>query len=269
VTPRWLRLHLAGERLLEGAVHRARGAWDGVWLGLLTPDQLALLDRHFYDGEPVYRSEAHNRQGLFDWETHVVDTHLPAGCRVVVTGAGGGREVLALLARGHDVAGFEPNPTLAAVGATLTAADGHGARVAVSARDGFPVGPGSTDAVVLGWGSYMLVPTRSARVALLRAAAAAAGGGPVLLSYFRLPADRRQFRTALRVARPLRRWRGAEPPLLGDALAPNAVHHFTGAQIAEEAAAAGLVVAERGDGEYGWAVVRAPARTQETGEGPP
>lgn len=252
-----IRAYLAGERLLEGVVHRARGAWDGLWLGLLDEEDTARLDRAFYDREPVYGTEEHNRQGLFDWEEHVVATHLAPGCRVVVTGAGGGREVLALLARGFDVRGHEPHPALAAVGAALTAADGFGERVAPSGRTGFPVGPGSTDAVVLGWGSYMLVPTRSRRVELLRAAAAAAGGGPVLLSYFPLPRDRRQFRTAVRVARPLRRWRGAEPPLLGDALAPNFVHHFTRRQVADEAAAAGLAVVDTGGGDYGWAVVRA------------
>ena len=252
-----IRAYLAGERLLEGAVQRARGVWDGVWLGLLDDDRTAALDEAFYDAEPVYAGEAHNRRGLFDWEEHAVRTHLLPGCRVVVTGAGGGREVLALLARGFDVQGFEPHPVLAAAGAARTAADGHGERVAPSARTGFPVGPGSADAVVLGWGSYMLVPTRSRRVALLAAAAAATGGGPVLLSFFTLPRDRRQFRTAVRVAAPLRRWRRAEAPLLGDALAPNFVHHFTRGQVADEAAAAGLAVLDAGGGDYGWAVIGA------------
>jgi hypothetical protein len=263
-TRTWLRSYLAGDRLVERVVDTLRGVWDGWWLGLLDDEQLALLDGAYYDGEAVYRTEAHNRRGLFDWEEHVVSEHFAPGSRVVVTGAGGGREVLALLSRGYDAQGFEPNQALAAFGSALTSADGHGERVTLSTRSGWPEGVAPSDAVMLGWGSYMLVPSRSARIDLLRAASAATGGrGPVVLSYFTLPKERRQFHVAARVATVLRRLRRREPPLLGDALVPNFAHHFTRRQVAEEVAAAGLALTESGlsGGGYGWAVGRGTSAT--------
>ncbi|WP_369140380.1 hypothetical protein [Modestobacter versicolor] len=255
--PGWLELYVRGERLLEGGVSVVRGAWDGLWLGVLTEAQLARLDERYYDGQEMYRSEAWNRSGFQPWEEQLVDAHFPAGGRVVVLGAGGGREVLELLARGHDAWGHEPNAALASAGSVLTAADGHGARVLPSARSAWPDDAGRADAVLLGWGSYMLVPTRAQRVALLRAASAATGDrGPVAFSYFPMPPGRRQFWVTARVAGLLRRLRGAPPPLLGDALSPNFVHHFTGRQVREEVEAAGLVLVARGTGDYGWAVAR-------------
>lgn len=255
--PGWLTGYLLGERLLEGSIARLRGAWDGLWLGVLDEERLALLDQTYYDGEAVYRTEAHNRRGLFPWEEHVVREHLVPGSTVVVTGAGGGREVVALLARGFDASGYEPNAALAAVGSALTVADGFGDRVHVSGRSVVPDGV-RADAVVLGWGCYMLVPSRTRRVELLRAAAAATGGrGVVVLSYFPMPGDRRQFAAAHRVAAPLRRWRGREQPLLGDALTPNFAHHFTRGQVRDELTAAGLRLVASGTGNYGWAVGQA------------
>jgi hypothetical protein len=255
--PLWLAAYLRGDRFLEGLVAQLRGVWDGLWLGMVDEEGLAWLDQVYYDGEAVYRTEAHNRRGLFPWEEHIVDEHLVPGGRVLVTGAGGGREVIALLARGFDVHGYEPNPALAVIGSTLTAADGFGDRVHVSDRSVVPAGA-TADAVVLGWGSYMLVPSRTRRVELLRAASAATGErGVVVLSYFPMPEDRRQFSAAHRVAAVLRRWRRREPPLLGDALTPNFAHHFTRGQVRDELAAAGLRLVASGSGNYGWAVGQA------------
>lgn len=259
----WVRVYRRSDREVNRLVHALRGVFDGVWLGLLSPAGLAQLDDDYYDTTAQYTDEAYNRRGLWAWEQAIVDAHLPAGGRVSVTGAGGGREVLALLAQGFDAQGFEPNRQLAEFGAGLTAADGYGARVRVSGRDGFPVGGAGVDAVVIGWGAYMLLPSRRDRVELLRAAAAATGGGgAVVLSYFVLPVYRPRFRVAAAVAAPLRRLRRAEAPLLGDALSPTYAHHFTATQVAQEVRAAGLRVAAQGVtgaevAGYGWTVARA------------
>ncbi len=261
--PTWLHMYLCSERISEAFVHVLRGTVDGLWLGVLGEDRLAVLDEHYYAGESTYVDEAHNRRGLFAWEEHVVAAHLPpAPASVAVTGAGGGREVLALVQRGLRATGYEPNPVLAAAGDALLAAEGRGGGVHACARSRWPGGEQRFDAVLLGWGSYMLVPSRRERIALLAGASRATGDrGPVALSYFEAPPGALaalQFRTARSVAAPLRRLRRAAPVVFGDALAPNFVHHFTRKQVAEELAAAGLELVDAGSGGhgYGWAVGR-------------
>ncbi|SDF65150.1 hypothetical protein SAMN05660662_2920 [Blastococcus aurantiacus] len=257
--PLWLRVYLTGERRIERLVQDLHGVWDGVWLGTLTPEQLGVLDRAYYDGEGMYRTETYNRRGLFEWERRIVDSHFLNGGRIAVLGAGGGREVLALLATGYDVQGFEPNAELVAVGAQLTMADGHGSRVSFSPRDGWSAPAESFDGVLVGWGAYMLIPYREARVALLRQASVATrGDGVVAVSFFTMQGDRRPFHIAYRVARLVRRLLGRPAPLMGDALVPNFAHHFTRSQVVEELTAAGLELVEWGTtpGGYGWVVAR-------------
>lgn len=257
--PVWLRVYLHGQRRVDRLVQNLEGAWSGLWLGLLTPPQLERLDQAYYDDEAIYRTEAYNRRGLFEWEASIVESHIASGSRIAVLGAGGGREVLALLRLGHDAWGFEPHQELAAAGSDLTAADGHGKRVAVMSRNSWADESHSFDAVIFGWGAYMLVPTREARVERLREAAAATRGARlVVTSFFVMPADRRQFHITFRVARLVRRLLGRPAPLLGDALVPNFAHHFTRSQIVEELTAAGLELVEWGaaPGGYGWAVAR-------------
>lgn len=258
----WLRAYFRIDGALNWLLSAVRGAFDGIWLGVLNEKHLSELDRAYYDSETMYVDEAYNRGGQHDWEKRIVDEYFPAGGRVAVTGAGGGREVLALLDQGFDVFGYEPNAQLAAFGSSLTVADGVGERVLHSRRDGWPGGDREFDAVIAGWGAYMLIPGRLARVRFLRDADRATGGaGPIMVSYFTMPSYRVRFRAAAAVARRLTKLRDAEPPLLGDALAPNYVHFFTRGQVAEEFSAAGLEVVGQGNSGadvngYGWTVGR-------------
>ncbi|CCG01343.1 putative methyltransferase [Blastococcus saxobsidens] len=249
------RAVLRSHRLMEAGLKAARGLFDGVWLGLLDDRRLAALDTAYYDRAPMYQDEAYNRSGLSSWEQHAVSTYFPAGCRVTVVGAGGGREVLALLAQGFDAMGFEPHPALAAFGARLIAAEGHGERVRVSPRVGWPPAAPPTDAVVIGWGAYMLIPGRHRRIAYLRATATALpDGGRVLLSYFARRGTIARFRVAARIGTALRRLSRRPPVEPGDALVPNFVHFFTREQIEAELVEAGFRPLQVGSDDYGWAV---------------
>ena len=255
--PAWLGLYERLDAGLNRALLTARGAFDGAWLGLLDEHRLAALDQRHYDAQGEYVDDDYNRGGLQGWERRLVDAHFAPGARVAVTGAGGGREVLALLRLGYDAVGFEPHPALAAAGDRLLTDHGHPGRLRRSGRRGWPGGHERFDAVLVGWGAYMLVPSRRARVELLAEASGATGGaGPVAVSYFEMAQPLHRFRAAQRVAAPLRRLRRAEPVVLGDALSPNFVHYFSPRQVEHEFAAAGLALLERGSDGYGWAVGR-------------
>jgi hypothetical protein len=249
------RTVLRSHRLVEGGLRAARGVFEGFWLGVLDDRRLAALDVAYYDRESMYQDEAYNRRGLFGWEQHAVDTYFPAGGRVTVVGAGGGREVLALLAQGFDAVGFEPHPALADFGARLTSVDGHGERVLTCPRNGWPQAAPPADAVVIGWGAYMLIPGRARRIAYLRAAAdRLPEGGRVLLSFFPRRGTAVRFRVSARVGSAIRQLRRRPPVEVGDALVPNYVHFFTKEQATAELAEAGFRALDMAIEDYGWAV---------------
>src|SRR5438105_1498095 len=88
---------------VPGLVARVlRGVVNGLLLGALSDRTLRELDEHYYTGEEMYRTAEWNEQGLFAWEEAIVAAHFPAGAQVAVVGAGGGREVLALLGAGYE-----------------------------------------------------------------------------------------------------------------------------------------------------------------------
>jgi hypothetical protein len=241
----------------------ANGCFDGIWLGLLDGAALARLDERFYadgrdslDGRTFsYTGSDHNLGGLHDWEAAAIGAHFAPGSRVVVTGAGAGREVIALLERGFDAVGYEPNAALVAAGAALLAERGQPGRLHACERDVFPPDASRCDALVVGWGSYMLIPGRARRLAFLRAARAALpDGAPLLCSFFVRPPGALYFSLVARSANLTRRLRRSEAAELGDALGPNYMHYFTRAEVESELSAGGFEMVAFASEPYGHAI---------------
>jgi hypothetical protein len=143
----------------------------------------------------VYRPDASNyRSELFNWEQAAFARAFPAPpARVLIGGAGGGREAFALAARGYDVVAFEPSPRLAAA---MSAHDGGAVRAFVGRYEDLPdlKTPGGSevvslrdlppfDAALFGWASYSHIRHRAARVVALRAVGAITAG-PLIVSFY-------------------------------------------------------------------------------------
>ena len=262
MAPGLWRAFAPSRRGLGRTLKGVQAVFDGLWLGALGPDDLAAIDARFYQShggdEPLFAADGHNTGGLNDWEAEVADEYLPAGSRVVVTAAGGGREVLALAERGLTAAGFEPNPALVQAGRALLERRHSGGRASLDPcpRDVFPPAAGPCDAVVVGWGSYIHIQGRDARVALLRQARARLpAGAPLLVSFWERPrGQERYFRVVRACARPLRALRRLPPPELGDTMRQSYVHWFTRAEVEGELAEAGFEVVRYRSEPYAHAV---------------
>jgi len=253
----WSRLYLGGWATCD-ALH------TGLWLGLLDRLDLHAVDQATYVARPRYRSDVHNLGGLFGWEQRMLAEHFPGAGSLVVLGAGAGRELVALAARGYRVTGYECNPILVTAGKDLLTRQGFtGAQLTHLGRDLAPTGGGPYAGAIVGWCAYTLIAGRGRRVALLTGLRAALPpGAPLLVSFFSRPARQRRARLVTAVANGVRRISRHEPVERGDDLAPNFVHRFTEAELVGEFTEAGYeVVAFAGErsgaGEPGYAVARA------------
>ena len=252
-----VRAYLASQHLVRRGAAAAKTLLDGVWLGLLRREALHEVDAVYYGQlERLYLDPLYNRRGLSDWETRAVRTYFAGRANVIVTGAGGGREIPPLVRLGHQVSAYECNPGLLAVARTLLDEENVSASLDLMARDRWPESAAQGDAVMVGWGSYMLIRGRQARVEFLRGARAALPvGAPILLSFFVRSTESTYFPAVERIAR-ITAWASgnSEKVELGDALVPNFAHHFSVEEISRELADGGFTLVESATEPYGWAV---------------
>ncbi len=179
------------DQIVRRGMDAARRGLGALLAEAMTADELRVLSPHLY-GSLMSSASAHH--GLWDWETRWFDVRLPAPpARVLIGGAGAGREALPLIERGYQIDALEPSgalwetlaallgPERLAVRATyeeLSAAllDGAGGPAASF------VGP-RYDAVVLGWGSFTHVLVEAERRRTMQACARLTDG-PILVSFW-------------------------------------------------------------------------------------
>jgi hypothetical protein len=182
-------------------IDRAARRFDQVRSVLVTrcasPSVLDAYNDLAYERTPVYRAGTPQfRHTLFNWEAEAIASAFPdPPGRVLIGGAGGGREAFALAARGYQVVAFEPSADLARsmlqhapAGISIEALIGRyedlpwltsaatGARLDVRLQSPFA-------AALLGWASFSHLRTATARVAALRGVGELTSG-PVVLSFY-------------------------------------------------------------------------------------
>jgi hypothetical protein len=150
-----------------------------------------------YSRDVSYHPESPTfRRGLFAWEERAIATYFPRPpARVLIGGAGGGREVMALAEKGYEVTAFEPSAPLAAA-MSCRCAERLNIKVYRARYEDmphlFPARPdapsmtleagSSFDAAVLGWASYSHLRTEAQRIRALCSFRRYVQG-PILLSF--------------------------------------------------------------------------------------
>jgi hypothetical protein len=259
------------ERTLAIAWGGAWACFTGLWLGILQREGLHAIDEEYYtrskrgnsgrtrqpvrSGEPNYHSEEYNRSGLWGWEQKVLTDYF-AGCkRLLLIGAGGGREVLALLRLGYDVDGFESHPDLVPAASELLQAEGYDSAVHLVPRDEAPNTGAIYDGIIVGWGMYMLVQGRERRINLLRQLRVQIRSrGPILISFYYRTTTPRIYKVAALIANLIRRVLRRPPVEVGDWLQPEYVHFFTQDEITSELSEGRFRTIHHSTTEYGHAI---------------
>ena len=247
------------DRWLNRLGRFASAMHEGFWLGCLNADELNAVTAEHFDQSRYYASTEHNLSGFFGWEKSVLDQFFRRGSRILVAGAGGGREVLALRKAGFDAEGFECSLPLVRASEQIFERLSESNYVTLCEPDRVPEGPRIYDGLVVGWTVYTHIPTKVRRVSFLRALSGRALAGSLLLvSYFarqsRASDDVLVYRTA-RLWRFLLRGR-TEPLEVGDRISyARFVRSFTSDEVEAELKAAGFRSAHHGaEGDLGYTV---------------
>jgi hypothetical protein len=255
--PRRVRWFQRADSWFNRFARLATALHEGFWLGCLSVDELNAITAAHYSQSQESSSAEYNLRGFFDWERSAVERYFPPGSNVMVAGAGGGREVLALRRAGYSAEGFECNPALVEASHAIFEQLGEAHGTYLCLPDQVPQGPSIYAGVIVGWTAYSHIPTRERRVAFLRAVAGrAVAGSPVMLSFFVRSGNPRYDLLAWRMANFVRRifrFRG-EPVELGDHLNWSYSHWFTREEIESELRDAGIRLQQFGEAGEDYAV---------------
>jgi SAM-dependent methyltransferase len=229
---------------------------QALWLGVLDADALNDVTFLAYEGQGQdgFAGEEFNFQGFWPWELAAVEAAFD-GCRsVLVAGAGGGREVIALARLGFEVTAFDFCAELnVACRRHLTEA-GLTAHILDAPPDRLPEGLGQFDAVLVGRGFYHHIPGRARRVAFLRACRERmAVDAPIVISdFFVRPVTSQRYQRIRSIANLVRRLRRcAESVELGDWMTDSLQHAFVQEEIAAEMTDAGFRLESFKDSPFG------------------
>lgn len=236
---------------------------NGFWLGVLNRKDFHDLDHYYFSKmQKGYHVSEWNLQGLLDWEKKVIELWFQECHSIMLTGAGAGREVIALERMGYRVDGFECNPDLVKSGNRILKKIGARAELQLMERDKHPEVLKQYDGVIVGWGMYMLIRGRNTRIHFLKGLhTKIRNNGPLLVSFFPRQ-DRKYYHATARLANLIKALLGREPIEIGDDLIECFyAHHFTKEDITSELREAGFELAHYGIRErysflpeYGYAV---------------
>ena len=190
--PTWARALLSADAMIGRGRRALEIVRDAILFAGTDEEERVAITEEIYARELDYRpGGAAFERGLFSWEERALDhPAFPKSGRLLLGGAGGGRELAALIARGYGVVAFEPCAALA------EAATGVSPRVIVAGyRDLIACVEGrgplaelremTFDGIVLGWTSVTYVMPAS-RAPLFHAIRELAPRAPVLASFWAL-----------------------------------------------------------------------------------
>jgi hypothetical protein len=239
------RLYFAIEDVLDrlrSAGTLVDAAYQALILGMLDREALTGLTQTYYARRSAkYKRLEYTRLGLRGWELASLDRYFSQCRTLLLTSAGGGRELFGLVERGFEVHACECNEELVEASAEMLEGLGVATRIALSAPDDVP-DFGVHDGAIIGWGGYMHVLGRSQRVAFLRKVRGQLViDGPLLLSFLARRKDARKDAYVAKIGNAIRRLRGKPAEVeLGDAIGGYACHRFVRDELQRELLAGGF-----------------------------
>jgi len=200
--PPLVRIAFAAERALNTATRLHSIFWNETLWAWFGPARREEIDRMIWGKAAGYLpGGATFEGGLFDWERRAItEPPFPRTGRILLGGAGGGRELVELCRLGFEVVAFEPSEQLCEGARQAVSSFPNSAVVQASYRDlataaqehDGPLAPHvlntSFDAVIFGWGSFNFVGAEVERHDLLCATRGIAPKAPLLLSFL-MPFD--------------------------------------------------------------------------------
>ena len=205
------------------------------WLHILTSSDLDDITMDSYQGSTGFESEQHNLQPLWSWEESAFQQCLSKCKSVLVAGAGGGREMIALSRMGLQVVGFDASTDLVKACLQNVKKANTSSKILLAPPGEAPDGLAIHDALVIGRGVYHHIPGRARRIKFLKSCRKnVQTGSPLIIGDFLMRGAKRPLTTFAFT-------KEVEP---GDTIGISFLHYFSPEEIRTELKQAGFELLE-------------------------
>lgn len=227
-------------------------------LGLCEESTLRDRTGAYYRKSSQYRNEKYNLGGMHSWESTAIRKYFVPGSKILVAGAGGGREAFSLAKLGFKVTAFDCNPELVSYAMQLATRSRLDINILESEADSVPSLSGTWDGAVVGWGAYTHIIGVDARIQFLKQLSQfLEPGSPILLSFLTRAESAILFHLVYTIARLFGFLRGSKQRVeLGDILDGSFDHYFVRDELVDELVQAGMQLEFFALSPYGHAVAR-------------
>jgi 2-polyprenyl-3-methyl-5-hydroxy-6-metoxy-1,4-benzoquinol methylase len=230
--------------LLNRMISWFSAIWQAIWLGLMDTNTLNELTWFYYSRETGFESKEFNiNHGFWPWEAEAIQEHFVNKKCILVAGAGGGREVIALAQLGYRVTGIDFSSSLVDACCRNAQEAGVPVDVLLSPPGDLPSGLGIYDALLIGRGFFHHIPSSARRIAFLaHCHHHLKQDAPVILSdFFTRNDDSRFYSLTQAIGNKIRKVRNqSETVELGDWLTETFQHAFTAEEIQNELLSSGF-----------------------------
>ncbi len=238
-------------RFLYRCIERVDLFIEAIWLSFLSEKQFKGLIESFYKNDNRYTQSNKIKKGLFQWEMDIAKYSPIKDAKIVVIGAGGGRECWALNELGFNVSGYEPDSKMVEYAKRFILEKQLPIKYTELPANAIP--NEKCDLFWFGWGVYTHIFGRDKRVdMLLEAKSVIPTNGYIIISYW---IENRSDKKLNRLRKTINRFnrRNVES---GESFKQGLWgKQFTKEQIKEEANLAKLKIIHISEKEYGHAIL--------------
>jgi len=229
------KVYRHSQRRVKSLPNWVRAAHSIFWLHLLGNRDLDDLTMASYStpSDSGFGSEAHNVGGLHSWEEDAFGEALAGRRRILVAGAGGGREMIALAKIGFEVTGFDASEDLIWACRENLRKAGVIAEILAASPGAVPNSAERHDALVVGRGVYHHIPGRAKRIGFLRSCGALLDKGAPMVMGDVLTRSDTAYRRLLAAVTAIEQ---------GDSVSNSYYHYFTPDELRDEIEEAGFVM---------------------------
>lgn len=246
------RLSHASLKCITKTYHFFNSVMTGFWLGVMGEKSMNYSDVLHYHRGSKYTDDNYNLSGLFRWEQAAIEKYFTNVKNILLIGAGGGRETIALSKMGYKVDSYDCNKALVEYGNAFLQKHGIKSELEYLPRDTVPTEVRKYDGIVIGWGAYSHIRGRKNRLSFLEKLQPFLDKEAPLMISFLLTGERtRQDKIVKRVADFFRIFSKQGKTDLGDGLMLEFVHYFTEEEIKNELMEAGYRVIGFNSIDYG------------------